>query len=175
MNNILLVSEISNYKDIGKKIDEDKLTPIITQAQIIDLKNILGDRFYFDVINNKDNKTYQPLLEGCAFTYNTIEYFQDGLKSILADYFQSKYVLQINVNFTPFGVTSKSTQDSEPVDRNTLKDIATQQIQLAAAKWEITQLYLNSNPTLFTQWKNNIYNSDTNTQVSERIFKFRKI
>jgi hypothetical protein len=46
-----------------------KITPIIEQAQLIDVKPLLGDRFYFDLINNLDNEKYQPLLDGCAFTY----------------------------------------------------------------------------------------------------------
>jgi hypothetical protein len=33
-----------------------KITPIIEQAQLIDVKPLLGDRFYFDLINNLDNE-----------------------------------------------------------------------------------------------------------------------
>jgi hypothetical protein len=51
-----------------------KDTPIIEQAQLIDVKPLLGDRFYFDLINNLDNEKYQPLLDGCAFTYFGISY-----------------------------------------------------------------------------------------------------
>jgi hypothetical protein len=29
-----------------------KIAPIIEQAQLIDVKPLLGDRFYFDLINN---------------------------------------------------------------------------------------------------------------------------
>jgi hypothetical protein len=79
-----------------------KDTPIIEQAQLIDVKPLLGDRFYFDLINNLDNEKYQPLLDGCAFTY-FISYAHDGIKALLADYFMAKYVLQVNTNFGPFG------------------------------------------------------------------------
>jgi hypothetical protein len=72
MNNIVTATEIKNYKDIGKLMIKD--TPIIEQAQLIDVKPLLGDRFYFDLINNLDNEKYQPLLDGCAFTYFGISY-----------------------------------------------------------------------------------------------------
>jgi hypothetical protein len=43
-------------------------------STINDVKPLLGDRFYFDLINNLDNEKYQPLLDGCAFTYFGISY-----------------------------------------------------------------------------------------------------
>jgi hypothetical protein len=64
-----------------------KDTPIIEQAQLIDVKPLLGDRFYFDLINNLDNEKYQPLLDGCAFTYFGISYTM--VKALLADYFMA--------------------------------------------------------------------------------------
>ena len=174
MNNILTPIQIKDYKDIGNKIDENKIKTIIEQAQITELKEVLGDRFYFDVLTNKNNPDYAPLFSGCSFTYFDINYYQDGLNSLLADYFMSKYVIQVNTNFTPFGATNKTPQDGELVDRNTLKDISTQQLQLAGARWEIIYLYLNANPVLFPQWKNNIYGSES-ALAGERTFRFRKI
>lgn len=174
MNNLLTPEQIKQYKDIGTKIDEKKIIPIIEQAQIVELKEVLGDRFYFDVLANKDNPAYAPLFSGCSFTYFDVKYYQDGLNSLLADYFMSKYVLQINTNFTPFGATQKLSQDSEPTDRNSLKDVSTQQLQLAGARWEIIYLYLNASPALFPNWKNNIFGSESLLD-GNRTFRFRKI
>lgn len=174
MNNLLTPEQIKNYKDIGNKIDEKKIIPIIEQAQIVELKATLGDRFYFDVLTNKNNPDYAPLFSGCTFTYFDVNYEQDGLNALLADYFMSKYVTQFNTNYTPFGATQKLGQDSEPSDRNLLKDISTQQLQLAGSRWEIIYLYLNANPVLFPNWKNNILSSESPLD-GNRTFRFRKI
>lgn len=174
MNNLLTPTQIRGFKDIGNKIDENKINPIIEQAQIVELKATLGDRFYFDVLANKDNPDYAPLFSGCAFTYMSVNYYQDGLNSLLADYFMSKYVLQVNTSFTPFGATQKMSNDSEATDRNSLKDVSTQQLQLAGARWEIIYLYLNANPDLFPNWKNNIFGSESPLD-GNRTFRFRKI
>lgn len=173
MNNILTSTEIKNYKDIGNKIDESKINPIIEQAQLTELKSVLGDRFYFDLLNNLATAKYQPLLDGCSFTYFGITYQHDGIKALLSDYFMSKYVLQVNTNFTPFGATNKVPQDGELADRNSLKDISTQQLQLAGARWEIIKMYLNASTLVFPEWQNNI-GSESNI-VGERTFRFRKI
>ena len=173
MDNILTPEEIKNYKDIGNKIDEKKINPIIEQAQIVELKDVLGDRFYFDVLANKDNDQYQDLLNGSSFIYNGVTYFHDGIKALLADYFMAKYILQINTNITPFGATNKTSNDSEIADRNSLKDIATQQLQLAGARWEIIKLYLDVNYQQFPNWRYNITGDLSNS--SQKILKFRKI
>jgi hypothetical protein len=174
MNNILTATEIKNYKDIGNKIDENKINGVIEQAQLIDVKSLLGDRFYFDLLNNLNNTIYLPLLDGCSFTYFGITYTHDGIKALLADYFMAKYVLSINTNFTPFGATTKSPIDGELADRNTLKDISTQQLQMAGARWELVKLYLNANFLTFPEWHNNIYGSEVGV-IPERTLKFRKI
>lgn len=176
MNNIITATEIKNFKDIGNKdkVDDNKINPIVEQAQLTELKTVLGDHFYFDLLNNLDNPIYQPLLSGCSFTYQGVNYFQDGIKALLADYFMSKYVLQVNTNFTPFGLVTKQSTDSEPADRNSLKDISTQQLQLAGSRWEIIKMYLDANTAIFPKWHNNICDSET-PNGGKRIFRFRKI
>jgi hypothetical protein len=174
MNNILTATEIKNYKDIGNKIDENKINGIIEQAQLIDVKPLLGDRFYFDLMNNLSNPIYQPLLDGSSFTYFDITYSHDGIKALLSDYFMSRYALSINTNFSPFGATTKTPQDGEIADRNSLKDISTQQTQLAGARWEIIRLYLMANTSIFPEWRNPIYADEVGV-VPQRTFKFRKI
>jgi hypothetical protein len=86
----------------------------------------------------------------------------------------AKYVLQVNTNFGPFGATNKAPQDGEIADRNSLKDIATQQVQVAGARWEIIKLYLIANYQIFTEWRNPIF-ADNVSVISQRTLKFRKI
>jgi hypothetical protein len=61
----------------------------------------------------------------------------------------AKYVLQVNTNFGPFGATNKAPQDGEIVDRNSLKDIATQQVAKRRYKQIIFNCY-----QIFTEWRN---------------------
>jgi hypothetical protein len=173
MNKILTVNELQSFKDIGEKPDAKKVNPIIEQAQITELKDLLGQHFYFDVLSNLEASNYQDLLSGSSFTCNGISFYQDGLKALLADYFMSKYVLQVNTNFTPFGATVKQSESSLPADRNSLKDISTQQLQLAGSRWETIKMYLDNNTILFPNWPQN--NTSLGGSSSERIFRIRKI
>ena len=170
MTQLINIEELKLIKDIGNKPDINKINPIILQAQDVDLRDYLGMKFYFDVIGNFDSPTYQNLLSGSTFQIGGISYYQEGLKAMLADLFMAKFIITINANFTPFGLTQKLSQDSEPVDRNTLKDMAQMQSQMAGSKWEIIKLYLQSNKSLFP-----IYNSSADTISTERRLKIRKL
>ena len=168
---LLSINELKLIKDIGSKPDVNKINPIILQAQDVELRDFLGMKFYFDIIAKIDEPEYQDLLSGSTFTVDEITYYQDGLKALLADLFMSKYIIQINANFTPFGATQKLSPDSEPVDRNTLKDMAQMQSQMAGSKWEAIKIYLKANRNLFP-----IYNSSADTiQTGERRLRIRKL
>lgn len=170
MNNILTAEEIKNYKDIGSKIDANKINPIISQAQD-DLRDFLGMTFYFDILANLTNPIYESLLNGSDFIYDRVTFHQDGLKAMLADLFVAKYLPQINTNMTPFGATTKLSTDSEPASESSLKNIAFMNKQMAGSKWEIIKLYLKENRFSFPN-----YNAFTDTiQSGERQLKFRKL
>jgi hypothetical protein len=49
-----------------------------------------------------------------------------------------------------------------------LKDIATQQVQVAGARWEIIKLYLIANYQIFTEWRNPIF-ADNVSVISQEI------
>ena len=170
-NNLLTTEQLSDYKDLGKKLDSDKINPIISQAQDVDLRDYLGMQFYFDVLVNKDNPDYQPLLSGGTFEHKQVTYYQEGLLAMLADLFMARFVLQINTNITPFGATTKVSDSSEPTDRNTLKDISQMNKEMAGSKWEIIKLYLEENKSLYIK-----YNTYKDTiQSGERKLRFRVI
>lgn len=174
MQKLITVNEFISFKDVDKKADVKKIEQSIEMAQISDLKSHLGDRFYFELISNSENPIYQDLLSGSTFSYYDVNYYQDGIKSFLADLTMAKYSLSVNTNFTPFGATTKVSQDSETTDRNTLKDISTQQLQLAGSKWETIKIYLDSNTSMFPNWQNNTLGS-SDYRPSERTFRFRII
>lgn len=175
MSQLLNIDELRELKDLGSKVDVAKINPIISQAQDSDLRDFLGARFYFDILNNLDNPNYESLINGGNFTVAgqvpQVEYRHEGLKSMLADLFMAKFIVQINTNITPFGATIKHSDNSEPADRNTLRDLATMNSQMAGSKWEIIKMYLDENSEQFPA-----YNACSDTIASgERRLKFRKI
>ncbi len=167
----LITPDDLKIKDLGKRPDYDKITPIIAQAQDVELRDFLGMHFYFDVISHVDDPNYQDLLSGSTFTHEGIQFAHEGLKSMLVDLAYARLMGEIQVNITPFGATTKSSEDSEPTSQAALKDKAHQNRESAASKWEIIKLYLEANKAQFPA-----YNYKANTiATGERKLKFWRI
>lgn len=171
---LINIEDIKVVKDLGKKVDVDKITPIIIQAHD-DLREYLGINFYFDVLANVDNENYQDLLSGSTFTIAgqtpVINYYQDGLRAMLIDLFMARFLPQINMNITPFGATVKVDQNSEPAADANLKDRAKEQTQMAGSKWELIRMYLVEKASTFK-----VYNTCSSTVATgERKMRLRRI
>ena len=154
MEQIITATEFAAFRDISKKVDEDKANEAILLAQQSDLLDILGG-FYFDVLKNKDVTEWSELMNGSEFTYNDEDYEHAGIKALLADYTYARFVYMININATPFGFQTKFTQDSEGIDRNTIKDLSKQAQVDAGIKFKIIRLYILSDTTLFARYCKN--------------------
>ncbi|OCK42529.1 hypothetical protein BA195_10155 [Tenacibaculum soleae] len=161
MNNIITAKEFAEYRNISKKIDEGKINECIKLAQSVDLFDVLND-FYFDLLQGVNEPEYNELMSGGTFTSEGKNYYQEGLKSLLADYTYSRYIYVINTNHTSFGYQQKYTEDSQPVDRNFIKDVVKQTQIDASIKFKMIDKYLQTNKAIFPRYSNN-NNPDINT------------
>lgn len=151
MDLLITPVEFSQFRDISKKIDTDKVNEAIGLAQQSDLTDILGD-FYFDVLKNNEVTAWADLMNGSEFTYCEEDFEHAGIKRLLADYTYSRYIYLANVQLTPFGAQSKFTNDSDGIDRNTIKDLAKQAQVDAGIKFRFIQKYILSDPVLFSRY-----------------------
>jgi hypothetical protein len=151
MNNLITAVEFATYRNISQKLDTAKIDEAISLAQQSDLVEILGE-FYFNVVRNAEETSFDDLMSGSEFTYNGLSYEHAGIKALLADYAYSRFIYMANVNLTPFGVQKKFTEDSEGVDRNTIKDLSKQAQVDAGVKFKFIELYLFSEPTTFSRY-----------------------
>ena len=151
MSYLITPAEFATYRDISKKLDVSKIDEAIGLAQQSDLIKILGD-FYFDVQKNSALPAYTDLMDGSEFQCNNLDFEHAGIKRLLGDYTYARFVYMGNVNLTPFGVQKKITQDSEGIDRNTIKDLAKQAQVDAGIKFEFIEKYILTEPLLFSRY-----------------------
>ena len=144
-------TELKTLRDVGSKIDIAKADEAIKLAETVDLYVILGN-FYFDVVANAAGLSYTDLMDGSTFTVNGRPFIQSGIKALVADLAYARYVDMINTNFSPFGITVKSTQDSVPITEGKLKQIILQARRDADVKFGIIDLYLDQNKSTFPRY-----------------------
>lgn len=154
MANLITYTEFATFRNISQKIDTPKVEEAISLAQQSDLVEILGD-FYFDVVKNASDPSYSELMDGSEFEYCGDLYQHVGIKRLLADYTYSRFVYMINVNLTPFGAVSKFMEDSEKIDRNTIRDLSKQAQVDAGIKFKFIEKYILSESTLFSRYCKN--------------------
>lgn len=151
IDQLITVTEFTTFRDISKKVDNDKVSECISLAQQSDLQDMLGG-FYYDVLKNKAESTYTNLMEGSEFTYCDETFIHAGIKALLADLTYARFIYMINVNLTPFGAQTKYTEDSNGIDRNHIKDLARQAQFDGGVKFKIIQKYLFSDTELFSRY-----------------------
>lgn len=164
MDYLITPTEFGTFRDISVKQDEKKINESIGLAQQSDLIEILGE-FYFDVVKNASESTYEDLMNGSTFEYCDKEYVHAGIKAMLADYTYSRFVYMANINATAFGFQKKYTQDSEGIDRNMIKDLSKQAQVDAGIKFKFIEKYILSEPVLFERYcKNKSQGTSFNSQ-----------
>lgn len=152
-------TELKTYRDIGNKIDIDKVNESIDLAQTVDLYNILGD-FYFDVVANAG--TWSDLMDGSTFVVGSLTFTHSGIKRLLGDLAYARYAKMINANFSPFGMTIKSTPDSNPVSEGAIKDIVIDAKRDADVKFRVIEAFLKTDKTTYSRYFSSTDN-DVNT------------
>lgn len=169
MNLLITAIEFASFRNISAKLDTPKIEEAISLAQQSDLLEILGD-FYFDVVKNATEASFKDLIDGSEFTYQGLTYEHAGIKRLLADFAFARYLYTVNVNLTPFGAVSKLSQDSEGIDRNTIKDLSKQAQIDAGVKFRFIEKYLLSKPEVFSRYcKNQKSGTSFSTQKISRL------
>ena len=145
-------TDIAEWKNISKTVNDEVLNPFIFDAQFIDLQKLMGSQFFNDLERNYDNVVYQSLLNAGDYTHLSVIYYNAGIKRVLVDYAYSRYVLLGSNRDTPFGLVVKQTQDSQPSSIEDKKTMHKMNQQSAFNYWESVVDFINRNETDYPLW-----------------------
>jgi len=146
-------TDIALYREIARGVKEDKINPYIDDAQLLDLKPLLGSALYYDMVKNSTDQKYINLLDAKEFQVNEITYSHVGLKKILAIYADARYKLFGSFTDTSFGYVEKNYQGSTTVPQNSKKDYYKLNQQIATQYFSDVALFLDNNKETYTLWK----------------------
>lgn len=156
---------IALFKQIAKTVADDKLNDVIIQTQIDDIRPLLGDKLFNDLMNNTED--YDALMDGGVYTYSGVTYQNYGLKAVISYYVYARYMMFGAVTDTPFGLVEKlNGQNSQPVDYSIKKSLYQTNRQTAFNVWLTVHDYL-------IRTNNSLYG--TNCHTKKNNFKISKI
>ena len=146
-------TDIALYREIARGVREDKINPYIDDAQLLDLKPLLGSALYYDMVKNSTDAKYSNLLNANEFEVNGVTYSHVGLKKILAIYADARYKLFGSFTDTSFGFVEKTYQGSTATPQNSKKDYYKLNQQIATQYFSDVALFLDNNKTIYPLWK----------------------
>lgn len=151
---LITFNDFEPYRELTGNLDvTERLTPYINQAQQFDLKELMGNQFYTDLVNNSSDANYQTLLEGGDYTYNNLTYSFTGLKAVIVMFAYARFLANQNINVTRFGVVFKNNNDvSERVDQKTLQAAISNAKEQGKAYWNECVDFLYHNYTDYPLW-----------------------
>lgn len=133
-NKVITREEIREYKQISKTANDDRLNDIIIQVQINEIRPLLGESLFNDVLENTVN--YGDLLNGSTYDYKGVTYQNYGLKAVIAYYVDAYWKMFGDVTSTPYGNVTKLNQgNSEPITDSFKKSLFTVNKQSAYNIW----------------------------------------
>ena len=73
---LITKAEIQQYKQLSNSINQSKLEQIIKEAQFNDLRPLLGERLYNDVMTKVEASStdYDDLMNGSVYEFGGITY-----------------------------------------------------------------------------------------------------
>lgn len=172
----LLISynDFAPYTDINSNIDKSKkLDPFIRQAQYFDLKEVLGDKMFYSLVEDFESSpslpVYSNLMNGSTYQISGTNYRNPGLIPVLCYFTYSRYVLSKQSNDTAYGLVHKKNEFSELISEKELNRLADNARSIAAGYMVDVLKFLNNiNPSypIWSQLGCNIGRNKMSTIIS---------
>lgn len=169
---LITIEDIKQYRPMAD-ITLARVDSYIREAQVNDLKEFLGAPLYYDLLVNGTTTENRDLLNGKVYTIPgsvpiTIPF--NGLVPIIVYHSLARIVINNQANITSFGVVSKTTGQSQPIDSSTLKQMVTELRSIAVSYQNEAEKFLNANASSYPLW-----NYNTNTCEQSTGFQFFKL
>ncbi|WP_454945876.1 DUF6712 family protein [Capnocytophaga granulosa] len=122
------------------------------ESQVFDLKPLVCEDFYQDLVSETPQRDYALLLDGGSYTYEGRKYEFAGLKAVLAYFAYARYIFTGHQIDTPYGVRGKVYQDGEGVSQSERRDLRGLYVQNANELWEDCKRYIERHKQQFPEW-----------------------
>ena len=125
MDQPLLIAKatVEKYLQVAIGYNTDDFNRFIREAQEFDLKPLMCEDFYYDMIKNKAIAPYDKIIIGQEYDHEEKPYYHLGLEVVLSYFTYARFILNSSVSSTSHGVVQKTTPNSQPLSHSEKKDI----------------------------------------------------
>lgn len=134
--------ECSKYLSVSLFRKDEDFNRFIREAQMFDLKRLVCEDLFQDIMSETPANDYTLLLEGGSYTFEGRRYEFAGLKAVLAYFAYARYIFIGHQVDTPMGIKVKENQDATGVSQTERRDVRTMYKQQADLLWQDCERYL---------------------------------
>ena len=138
-------TEQQTIKAISANQPEALFDKLGEEVQVEDLQNMLGFKFYQDIVQNPDSTANAALLDGGTYTVSAVTYFYLGLKYVLAYLFYAKYVKNSFKKDTYGGFVGKQFEESRQLNNGDEANFHKEARKVAFKYWEECEQFIKAN------------------------------
>jgi hypothetical protein len=158
MNKLITLDDIKAVRQISSNVDNvESIDPYIIEAQIIDLRKLLGVKF-FNVFRKEIETTPTPpdratdILNGCKYFVDETEIEFAGIKPLIAYYAYARALPNLGKRVTRTGAVKKINNFSDPVEKDELADMIIEAKSIAKVFEEDLLYFLHNNKETYPEF-----------------------
>jgi len=154
MNDLIInKGTVQAHLQVAEGVDKKNFKRFVYEAQFIDLRELMCESFYNDLVSNYTETIYQDLLVGGSYTFEDKTYYYEGLEICLSYFAYARFISESNIQSTSFGMVRKNSQESERASQRELEAIAQKNTERALLLFKSTKLFLDRNEETYTFWE----------------------
>lgn len=132
---------------------EARYDSAIEESEFKDVRPLLGDKLYQDLIQNLVLQIYIDLLAGGTYVFENFTYTNPGLNRVLAEFAFARIIFISPETHTPYGLGTKQYDDTVSTTRDRSRELMKEQQKVAMEYWIEVQNFLNRNVDDYEFWE----------------------
>jgi hypothetical protein len=154
---IITIEDLKEVRPFSEGISPDRINPSIAEAHYHDLRPILGEPMYYDLMSNFDNdnaqyEVYRTLINGEAYDSGggvTVHY--PGLRLMVVYFALARFYTSQPISVTKFGLQQKLPGDnvSQALDQKIIAGEISALKSMGIAHQNSTRQYLDFKSSLY--------------------------
>lgn len=143
-------SDVSKHLQTAIGLSDGVCNTYIAEAQQFDLKQLLCEDFFYDLISKRTEADWKFIIDGGDYDYNNRKYNHAGIAKVLAYFTYARLILKANITSTTHGFTIKKTPHSEPISLEERKNFYYNYRKDANTIFEEVKTYLDRNEAKYS-------------------------
>jgi hypothetical protein len=170
---ILLIdkNQVAQKLQVAIGYDLSEYNAFINEAQEFDLKPLVSEDFFFDLLANRSLPAWKKLIDGGNYDFNGRTYHFQGLSTVLSYFSYARFVMSSSAVSTSHGMVVKTTPNSVPLDLEERKNFYYKKRTEANMLFQDCIKHIERNADLFPSFFDKSCTPKNTTGFSTRVIK----